>query len=298
MMKQALVVILLGCLLAMPSPARAAVTIGINFEGDTAGLPPAVNPAPGNPMTQPSAIGGYTPTTEDSPPIAAEGTILVGSAPGIAKGAIMTTNSTNAELGALWMDVNGFNIVGQKLATSFDINVLAAPTSATSQPKILGGGTAGILLGLNAYTSSDQGSDWSFRFAAAPTSATGGVFAFRSPDNTTLIPFFDYTEGTKYAVSILADYSTGKLNASVNGVQLLTDYAFWTGGGKTNVATDELFFHLNGEAGFSNSVALDNINAAAVPEPTTLVVWGIVGICISAFAWRSTKASASHCEAA
>jgi hypothetical protein len=252
-------------------------------------------------VTQPYAIGGYTLAggdTPDSPPIAAEGTIVVGSAPGIAKGAIMTTDSSNAELGALWMDVNGFSIASQKLATSFDINVLAAPTSATSQPKTLGGGTAGILLGLNAYTSSDQGSDWSFRFAAAPTSATGGVFAFRSPDNTTLIPFFDYTEGTKYAVSILADYSTGKLNASVNGVQLLTDYAFWTGGGKTNVATDELFFHLNGEGGFSNSVALDNINAAAVPEPTTLVVWGLVGICISAFAWRSMKASESHCEAA
>jgi hypothetical protein len=54
-----------------------------------------------------------------------------------------------------------------------------------------------------------------------------------------------------------------------------------------------MFFHLNGEGGFSNSVALDNIRAAAVPEPTTLVVWSLVGICISAFAWKSTKKSAA-----
>jgi hypothetical protein len=291
MMKQALVAALLGCLLAMPSPVRAAVTIGITFEGDTPGSAPGVNPTPGNPMTQPSAIGGYTATTEDSPPIAAEGTILVGNPSGASKEAVLTTNSSNAELGALWMDVNGFNIVGQKLLASFDINVLAAPTNATSQPKILGGGTAGILLGLNVYTSSDQGSDWAFRFAAAPTSANGGVFAFRSPDNTTLIPFFNYAEGTQYAVSILADYATGKLDAYVNGTQSLSGYSFW-GSGKTNVGTNEMFFHLNGEAGSANSVALDNITAAAVPEPTTLVVWGVVCICISAFAWRSTKASA------
>jgi hypothetical protein len=54
-----------------------------------------------------------------------------------------------------------------------------------------------------------------------------------------------------------------------------------------------MFFHLNGEGGLSNSVALDNISAAAVPEPTTMVVWGIVCVCISAFAWRSTKMSAA-----
>src|SRR5262249_9886594 len=175
---------------------------------------------------------------------------------------------------------------------SFNLNVLAAPDDAHSQRKTLGAGSAGIILGLNAYTSSDQNSDWAFRFAAAPTSPTGGVFAFRSPDNMALIPFFNYLEGTQYAISILADYSTGKLNAYVNGTQYLTDYAFWTGG-KTGVATNELFFHLNGEAGFSNSVALDNISACAVPEPTTLIVWGIVGICISAFAWRSSKLPAA-----
>jgi hypothetical protein len=295
MMKQTFVVALLGWLLAMPSAVRAAVSINITFQGDTVGSAPEVNPTPGNPMTQPSAIGGYTAAggeNADSPPTPASGTIVVGNPSGASKEAVLTTNSGNSELGALWMDVNGFNIVGQKTRTSFDINVLAAPTNATSQPKILGGGAAGIVLGLNVYTSSDQGSDWAFRFAAAPTSVDGGVFAFRTPDNSTLIPFFNYVEGTQYNVSVLADYSTGKLDAFVNGAELLSDYAFW-GSGKTNVGTNEMFFHLNGEGGISNSVALDNISAAAVPEPTTVVVWSVVCICMSAFAWRSTKNSAA-----
>src|SRR6476619_2810989 len=106
MTKQALVAALLGCLLTMSSSAHAAVTIGINFEGDTICSAPGVNPPPGNPMTLPSAIGGYTAAggdTPDSPPIAAEGTILVGTPSGASKEAVLTTDSSNAELGALWM---------------------------------------------------------------------------------------------------------------------------------------------------------------------------------------------------
>src|SRR5689334_15137756 len=165
-LRHTFVALLLGSLLAIPSSARAAFNINITFQGDTVGNAPGVNPTPGNPMTQPSAIGGYDPNYA-SPPTPASGTIVVRTPSGASKEAVMTTNSANAELGALWMDVNGFNLPGQKTLTSFDINVISAPTNATSQPKILGGGQAGIVLGLNVYTASDQGSDWSFRFAAA-----------------------------------------------------------------------------------------------------------------------------------
>lgn len=274
-------------LLLLPSVATAS--INITFEGDTIGSAPGVNPAPGNPMTQPSTIGGYDPNYA-SPPTAANGTILVGNPSGASKEAVLTTNSSNAELGALWVDVIGFNLTGQNLRTSFDVNVLNAPANATTQPKNLGTGTAGILLGLNAYTSSDQGSDWAFRFAAAPTDANGGVFAFRTPDNTTLIPFFNYSNNTQYTISIFADYSTGTLSAFVDGMEELTNYSFWNAG-KTNVSTNELFFHLNGEQDFSNSVALDNIAADIVPEPMTLAVWSLLGACGTAFAWRSRRAA-------
>jgi hypothetical protein len=140
---------------------------------------------------------------------------------------------------------------------------------------------------MNAYTSSDQNSDWAFRFAVAPTSAAGGVFSFRSPDNSAIIPFFNYTEGIQYSVAIVADYSTGTLDAFVNGVQQVDDYAFWLSG-KTNVVTNEFFFHLNGEGSpaMSTSVAIDNIAAfSAVPEAGPLALGGMAcvmtGLCLA-----------------
>ncbi|BBO36092.1 PEP-CTERM sorting domain-containing protein [Lacipirellula parvula] len=258
-----------------PALASAAPFMNIDFEGDAAGSAPSVS-APGNPMTKPSAIGGYTATTSDSPPTAASGTIVVGSAPGMAQGAIMTTNPANAELGALWIDNNGFGAVGQKVRMSFDVNILAAPTVALTQPKLLaGGGSAGIILGMNAFTNS--GSQQSFRFAAAPTSETGGVFAFRSADNTTLVDFFNYVEGTTYNVAIEADYTTGKVKAFVDGIEKISNHTFLLAN-EPSATTGEYFFHLNGEAGYANSVAIDNIQSSVVPEPASLGLAGAAAL--------------------
>jgi MYXO-CTERM domain-containing protein len=255
-----------------PALASAATFMNIDFEGDVAGSAPSVSP-PGSPMTKPSAIGGYTATTSDNPPTAANGTIVVGSAPGIAQGAIMTTNPANAVTGALWMDNNGFGAVGQQIRMSFDVNILAAPTVAVTQPKLLaGGGTAGIILGMNAFTNS--GSQQSFRFAAAPTSETGGVFAFRSADNTTLVDFFNYVEGTTYNVAIEADYTTGKVKAFVDGIEKISNHAFLLVN-EPSAVTGEYFFHLNGEAGYANSVAIDNIQSSVVPEPASVAMAGV-----------------------
>jgi hypothetical protein len=270
------------------SPSIASAAINITFEGDTLGSQPSTAPAGPGTMTKPSAIGGYAPAYE-SPPTAAAGTIVVGGAGGILKGAIMTTAADNPELGATWIDVNGFNYVGQVFKTSFDLSVLSAPTNATSQPKILNGGTAGILLGMNAFTTT---SSPAFRFAVAPTSDTGGVFAFRSPDNSELIDFFDYVEGVAYNIAILADYSTGKLDAYVNGNLELDNYAFWTSGA-ANVGTSELFFHLNGDESGSTSVALDNITGAVVPEPSTIVVWSLLGL-VAVGGWQRSRKNAAN----
>lgn len=266
----------LGALLAALSlssaVASAAPFMNIDFEGDTPGSAPSTDLTPSNPMTQPSAIGGYTATTADSPPTPASGTILVGGVPGIAQGAIMTTNPSNGELGALWLDNNGFNVAAQQVRMSFDVNILQAPAVATAQPKILNGGTAGILLGMNAFTNS--GTQQSFRFAAAPTSAAGGVFAFRTADNLELVDFFNYVEGQTYNVAIEADYTTGKVRAFVDGVLKISNHTFLT----TNVpgaVTGEYFFHLNGEAGQANMVALDNIQSAVIPEPASAALAGV-----------------------
>jgi hypothetical protein len=270
-----------------PAVALAAPFMNIDFEGDAAGSAPSTDSTPDNPMTKPSAIGGYTATTSDNPPTPANGTITVGSAPGMAQGVIMTTNPSNAVLGALWMDNNGFNVAGQQLRMSFDVNILAAPTDATTQPKALNGGTAGILLGMNAFTNS--GSQQSFRFAAAPTSAAGGVFAFRTADNLELVDFFNYVEGQTYNVAIEADYTTGKVRAFVDGILKISNHTFLT----TNVpgaVTGEYFFHLNGEAGYANSVALDNIQSSVIPEPASAALVGVATLGL--FAARRRRLSA------
>ena len=261
-----------------PTVASAAPFMNIDFESDTPGSAPNTDLTPDNPMTKPSAIGGYTlvsPPAGDTPPTAGSGTIVVGSAPGMAQGAVMTTNPLNSELGALWIDNNGFNVAAQQVRMSFDVNILAAPTVATTQPKILDGGSAGILLGMNAFTNS--GSQQSFRFAAAPTSAAGGVFAFRTADNLELVDFFNYVEGQTYNVAIEADYTTGKVRAFVDGMLKISNHTFLT----TNVpgaVTGEYFFHLNGEAGFANSVALDNIQSSVIPEPASAALAGAAAL--------------------
>jgi hypothetical protein len=105
------------------------------------------------------------------------------------------------------------------------------------------------------------------------------VFAFRTPDNSTLIPFFNYSEGDTHNVAIEANYTTGRLDAFVDGVLQLSNYDFLPGGA-LNVNTGEFFFHLNGEAGFANSVALDNIQANVIPEPASIMLLGLAGSAI------------------
>jgi hypothetical protein len=248
------------------SAAHAAPFIDINFDADADGSAPSVDSTPPNPMVQPYAIGGYTLTTEDNPPTPANGSILVGDIGGMSNAAIMTSNAANGVLGALWIDNNGFSQVSQQVTLSFDVNILDAPTTATVQPKILDGGfaTAGILLGMNTFGTA-QGT----RFAAAPTSATGGVFAIRTPDNSGLQSFFNYTEGQTYHIDLVSNYDTGLVGTYVDGV-FTGNEAFATGPSAL-VSTQEFFFHLNGELGNANSVALDNI-VASVPEPTGIAL--------------------------
>jgi hypothetical protein len=266
-------VALLSAMCLWGTPALAVTIVDIDFQADTPGSQPTVDSTPDDPMTVPTAIGGYTLLTEDNPPTPANGTLVVGSAPGMPQGAVMTSNPSNGVLGALWIDNNGLNLIGQQIRMSFDVNILDAPTDATTQPKILNGGTAGILLGMNTFLTSPGGGIGP-RFAAAPTSANGGVFAFRTPDNLELIDFFNYTEGETYNVAFKADYTTGTLDAFVDGVEVLSNFNFLPGGA-SNVNTGEFFFHLNGELGFANSVALDNIRAAAIPEPASIFMFGL-----------------------
>jgi hypothetical protein len=251
---------------ALSSAAQAAPFMNITFDGDAEGAQPSTA-APANPVLKPYAIGGYDPTYQ-SPPSAASGTIIVNDVGGMNNAAVLTTNSSNNELGALWLDT-AFSQASQQVTLSFDVNILAAPTGATVQPKTLDGGpgTAGILLGMNTFGSA-QGT----RFAAAPTSATGGVFAIRTPDNLGLQSFFNYTEGQTYHIDLVSNYNTGLVSTYVDGV--FTGDKSFASLPAVGVTTQEFFFHLNGEGGFANSIAIDNV-VAAVPEPTGIALLGL-----------------------
>jgi hypothetical protein len=255
------------------SAAQAAPFVDINFDLDAIGSQPSVAPA-SNPLIKPTAIGGYTALTYDSPPTAANGTLVVADIGGMTKAAHLTSNPANNVLGALWVDTS-VSQTSQQFLLSFDVNIVDAPTVALAQPKTVDGGlaTAGILLGMNTF-----GTAVGVRFAAAPTSANGGVFAIRNPANTDLQTFFSYVEGQTYNIQLYADYDTGLVSTFVDGV-FTGDRAF-AAGPAANVTTQEFFFHLNGDLGNANSVALDNISA--VPEPGTLGVLVMSGMALAA----------------
>ncbi|MGA2060349.1 MAG: PEP-CTERM sorting domain-containing protein [Thermoguttaceae bacterium] len=268
----------------------------INFDGDTIGSAPSTGPAPnpltaGAPITTVQAIGGYntSPLPDwdpgyQSPPTPDCGTLVVGNVSGMSNAAVLTTNSSNGELGALWMDT-GFSMTSTQVTLKFELNVLAAPARATAQPKYLNDTSdqAGILFGINTFTDAGR----AFCFAAAPTSDTGGVFALRSADNTRLITFGNYVEGQTYNLTLSADYTTGMVDAYVDGALAISGDQFWSSGVSTPTTTSEFFMHLNGESGYANQIAIDNIQAfnTAVPEPGTLTLLGLAGLFGLATVW-------------
>ncbi len=230
--------------------------------------------------------GGYTATTWDSPPTPANGTVSTTTTPDT-MGVTLTANPANNVLGAVYLDGNptAGPLASQTLRLKYDITVLTQPPVATEQPKNLnqslnGGpasaGTAGIMLGMNiAATVPSAPAPWAFRFALAPTSAGGGVFAMRSIDNTTLMAFGNYAVGTTYNVELDANYSTGQVDAYINGVKALSAYQFAAGG--EGITTSEVFIHLNGETGYANSVSIDNFTVTApVPEPGTFIAGALL----------------------
>lgn len=258
--------------------AQADQFININFGSDTAGQAPAYAATPaGQVQTVPYSIGGYTSTSGEwgnTPPTLDSGTITVNDISTLSKAALLTTNASNKEIGALYMDTQ-FNVASQKLTLSFDIGVLAAPTTMTEQLKKLNqtDQNVGILFGINVFPNSGSG----VRFALAPTSEDGGIFALRSADNTRLISFGEYVEGQIYHVELVADYDTGTVDAYLNGALALSDHQFSLGGGVANASTSEIFMFLNGQEGYGNQIAIDNIQASTVPEPATLGLFGLAG---------------------
>ena len=170
-----------------------------------------------------------------------------------------------AKSARLWMDTS-FSMPSNQMSLKFDINVLAAPTTATVQPKLLNNTTdqAGIFFGINTYTTNG----WAFRFAVAPTSETGGVFAFRNATNDRLITFGNYVEGQTYNLTLAANYATGTVDAYINDVPAISDFPFWASGASTTPTTGEIFMHLNGESGYSNQLPSTTFRLSTTSFPS------------------------------
>ena len=164
-----------------------------------------------------------------------------------------------------------FSVSSSSLQLKFDLDVVNAQMTGGVQPKFLNDTTdqASILFGINVYTSNS----WARLFAAAPTSSGGGVFAVRNPANTSLTTFGNYVNGTTYEITLDVDYTTGLVNAYINGTLAASDIPFWATGVAAPVTTQEVFMYLNGDTDERpNQVAIDNIQASApVPEPGSIV---------------------------
>lgn len=246
--------------------------------------------------------GGYTATDWNSPPTADNG-VLVSTVTPSTMSVSMTTNPNNGELGALYFD-GGFTgsglLLSQQLTLNFDITVDNQPFPATAQPKnldlsLIGGtgndGTAGLMLGMNiASNVPGPATPWAFRFALAPTTATGGVFAMRdggATNNSNLKAFGTYAVGSTYHVALDANYTTGLLDAYIDGTLAMSGFKFADGG--SNVWTSEVFIHLNGESGTANSVSINHFTASVPDAASTLLLLGGALGALSGFVPRWKK---------
>lgn len=188
----------------------------------------------------------------------------------------------------------------QQVTLGFDIDVINAPSRlvdpVNSQIMSINGdpsNSAGILFGARIYDSTN--SQWAFSVAVVPTSATGGVFALRNADNTDLTTFGSYLNGQANQITVVGDYATGTASAYLNGTLGLSGYAL-RGGIDPAPNFSELFMYENGENnGLGNSVAIDNVEVDAgnaIPEPSTLIVWSLLGtLAIGLGWWRKRKAA-------
>ena len=67
------------------------------------------------------------------------------------------------------------------------------------------------------------------------------------------------------------------MDAYVDGVLGYSGYPLRTGAVANPTSTSELFIYFNGESGYANQVAIDNIKGydTAVPEPATMLLLGL-----------------------
>lgn len=276
--------IALCCSLAgLPDQSQAGIFLDLNFDGDVVGNPiptsfPSVDPIP---IHRAYATNGFP----DVGPYNGS-TTVVSSIGGMTNAALMSTSQ--AGTGANYIDTQ-FLVSGDQISLSFDLRIVTQNNDIYPQAGLTdGAANHGQLFVIQAFA---LDSNRVFRFVVAPTSSSGGVLAMRDNLAGDLIPIGNYAVGTDYHVSILADYLTKTVDASVSGVgSLLVPFV---SSAPTTVGMSEFFIFQNNNSspnGNLNQVALDNIVGATldapVPEPSTMVIFAIGTVCCAGFARR------------
>ena len=257
-----------GFLALASLPSNAAIVANYNFDSVAIGATPPTT-APGTdplPQSQLYAIGGYA---------AIPGTVTVQDVGGMSHAAVMTVN--HAATGAQYLDTQ-FLVATTYASISFDINIIDVPTSGIDQAGV--GAPNGQAFAMNLFGLDNQRV---FRFAVAPTSATGGSFGVRLPGAAgDLFDFAAYTEGTTYHLEFQNDFAAGTTSIFLNNNFVASSPTVIPATG-----ISELFMFQNGVEGQTNSVALDNIvistdrRAAAVPDSGSTIAlfgFGLLGL--------------------
>ena len=262
-----------------PSRAEAAVFMNMNFDSQNVGDPINTTwPSAPSPETNAYATGGFP----VSGPYTGSDTVV--DLPGLSKAVLMSTDQ--AGTGANYMDTQ-FLVAGNQISLNFDIRMVSQAAGGYDQA--VGPNTVnGQSFAINAFA---LDCTCIFRFIATPTSTTTGVFGMRNNTDGDLIPFGAYTVGTDYHVSIVADYVTNTVNASVSGVGTLTNLPF-TSPEPVTGGMEEFFFFQNGLDGSSNQVALDNIVGATIPEPASAIIWSLVAVIGLGVGWWKRRRTA------
>ena len=208
-----------------------------------------------------NTFGGYSSTNPSgvSPPTAAEGTVSSTS-----QSASLTTNSSNDQVGALYMDTI-LNTTANALTLKFDIEILAQ--AATGYAQNFGGSQT--LGGVRIY----QSPAWAVSFQLMPTSATTGYFGFRNEANTSVVNLGSYTVGTTHHIRIDVDYvnnlASGYINGSLAGTSPLRT------GNVAGGTTSEIFVYLNGATGSANAIRISETALAPPAAVPALNLWAL-----------------------